>query len=130
MVCVCPSFRKAFPFMRNAWGDGRVNARVSNGVGTKVRRRRCVKYGWTRVRGFPSGGNVCRSGVPKWVAFPVNSPKLYQFVKFLLAIHIAQRINSLWELYNIDSSGFCDVAETNINEITNNIFEYLKFGMT
>lgn len=51
MVCVCPSFRKAFPFMRNARWTGRWSARVSNGDGTRVRRRRCDKRGRGAARG-------------------------------------------------------------------------------
>lgn len=48
---VCPSFRKAFPFMRNARGTGRVNARVKDEDWTRVQQRRCNKCGWDAVRG-------------------------------------------------------------------------------
>lgn len=55
MVCVCPSFRKAFPFMRNARGTGRVSARVNDGDATTVRRRSATNGGGTRRAGFPVG---------------------------------------------------------------------------
>jgi len=54
MVCVCPSFRKAFPFMRNTWGTGRASARVNDGDGwglARVRRRRRDDRGWDAARG-------------------------------------------------------------------------------
>lgn len=51
MVCVCPSFRKAFPFMRNTRGTGRVSARARDEDGMRVRRRRRDKWWWDAARG-------------------------------------------------------------------------------
>lgn len=48
---VCPSFRKAFPFMRNARRTRRVSARVNDRDGTSVRRRRCDVHGRDAARG-------------------------------------------------------------------------------
>lgn len=63
--------------MRNARGTG---------TGERARERRRRNQGATETargsrtgcgaRGFPSGGNVCRSGVPKRSSFPANPPKL------------------------------------------------------
>lgn len=55
MVCVCPSFRKAFPFMRNARGTGRVSARVKDENGMNVRQRRDDNIDEVKFAGFPVG---------------------------------------------------------------------------
>jgi hypothetical protein len=74
---VCVSFLpKSVPIHAKCSGDG---------TGERARERRmqrgCDRDGTSArmgrgMRGFPSGGNVCRSGVPKRSAFPANLPKL------------------------------------------------------
>jgi len=53
-------------------GGGR---RGCDGDGASVTETACRLRTGCGARGFPSGGNVCRSGVPKRELFPANPPK-------------------------------------------------------
>lgn len=62
----------------------RARARLNEGVrrgcggngGREAGRRRRRWRAGSGARRFPSGGNVCRSGVPKRPPFPANPPKV------------------------------------------------------
>lgn len=75
---MCVSFLpKSVPIHAKCLGDGtgeraRERRRRHDGA-TETARQMALGRG---ARGFPSGGNVCRSGVPKRPVFPANTPKL------------------------------------------------------
>lgn len=78
--CVLPSEKRSHSCEMLGGQDGRVNerARVSE---RRWRDDSATKTPWSAragrgARGFPSGGNVCRSGVPKRFTFPANPPKV------------------------------------------------------